>query len=174
MYSDNYVEILDFSAPTWTEWDFTGFKTDVKAMKPEAEEVLAANPTTRQYFLEKTNETRAANGVAPVTLDYELSIVATMRTFELTYGNTLTHNRPNGKRFYTIINEYGFKAGYLNGTKHYGENHAYWQYSDAAAYTALINSEGHTQNILDSRWKKMGIGTFTFYGRRYWIQLFTT
>lgn len=174
LYSDNYVEVLSFTEPTWTEWDFTGFKTDVKAMKPEAEEVMAANPTTRQYFLEKTNETRAANGVAPVSLDYELSVVATMRTFELTYGNTLTHNRPDGRRFYTILKEYGFKAGYLDGTKHYGENLAYWQLSDAAAYNALIKSAGHKQNILDPRWKKMGIGTFTFFGRRYWIQLFTT
>ena len=97
-----------------------------------------------------------------------------MRTFELTYGNTLSHTRPDGQRFYTILKEYGFKAGYLNGTKHYGENMAYWQNTDASAYTALISSSGHKQNILDSRWKKMGVGTFTFYGRRYWIQLFTT
>ena len=165
---------MSFTEPTWAEWDFTNYKTDVKAMKAEAEDVLAANATTRQYFLEKTNETRAANGVDPVTLDYELCIVATIRTFELTYGNTLSHNRPDGQRFYTILKEYGFKAGYLNGTKHYGENMAYWQFSDAAAYNALVKSSGHKQNILDTRWKKMGIGTFTFAGRKYWIQLFTT
>ncbi len=174
LYSDNYIEVLSFSGSTWSEWDFTNYKTNVKAMKQEAEEVLAANASTRQYFLEKTNETRKANGVAPVTLDYDLSIVATMRTFELTYGNTLSHTRPDGRRFYTILKDYGFKAGYLNGTKHYGENMAYWQYTDASAYSALIASSGHKQNILDTRWKKMGVGTFTFYGRRYWIQLFTT
>jgi uncharacterized protein YkwD len=174
LYTDNYVEVLSFDGSIWTEWDFSGYKTDVKAMKKEAEEVLAANASTREYFLEKTNATRAANGVAPVTLDYDLSVVATMRTFELTYGNTLSHTRPDGQRFYTILKEYGFKAGYLNGTKHYGENMAYWQNTDASAYTALISSSGHKQNILDSRWKKMGVGTFTFYGRRYWIQLFTT
>lgn len=174
LYTDNYVEVLSFDGSVWTEWDFSGYKTDVKAMKKEAEEVLAANASTREYFLKKTNETRAANGVAPVTLDYDLSIVATMRTFELTYGNTLSHTRPDGQRFYTILKEYGFKAGYLNGTKHYGENMAYWQNTDASAYTALISSSGHKQNILDTRWKKMGVGTFTFYGRRYWIQLFTT
>ncbi len=174
LYSDNYIEVLSFDGSVWAEWDFTNYKTDVKAMKKEAEEVLAANASTREYFLEKTNETRAANGVAPVTLDYDLSIIATMRTFELTYGNTLSHTRPDGQRFYTILKEYGFKAGYLNGTKHYGENMAYWQYTDASAYSALIASSGHKQNILDTRWKKMGVGTFTFYGRRYWIQLFTT
>lgn len=174
LYSDNYVEVLSFDGATWTEWDFTDYKTDVKAMKAEAEDVLAANASTRQYFLEKTNETRAAAGVAPVTLDYDLCIVATMRTFELTYGNTLSHTRPDGKRFYTILKEYGFKAGYYEGTKHYGENMAYWQLSDASAYSALIQSSGHKQNILDTRWKKMGVGTFTFYGRKYWIQLFTT
>ena len=107
-------------------------------------------------------------------LDYDLCIVATMRTFELTYGNTLSHTRPDGQRFFTIINEYGFKAGYYGGTKHYGENMAYWQTHDVEAYNALIQSSGHKQNILDSRWKKMGVGTFTFYGRKYWIQLFTT
>ena len=174
LYSDNYVEVLDYSGSIWTEWDFSGYKTDVKAMKAEAEDVLEANSSTREYFLKKTNETRAQNGVAPVALDYDLCVIATMRTFELTYGNTLTHNRPNGQRFYTILSEYGYKAGYYNGTKHYGENMAYWQYTDASAYTALINSSGHKQNILDSRWKKMGVGTFTFYGRKYWIQLFTT
>lgn len=174
LYTDNYVEVLSFDGSVWTEWDFSGYKTNVKAMKKEAEEVMAANASTRDYFLEKTNETRKANGVAPVTLDYDLSVVATIRTFELTYGNTLSHTRPDGQRFYTILKEYGFKAGYLNGTKHYGENMAYWQYTDASAYTALISSSGHKQNILDSRWKKMGVGTFTFYGRRYWIQLFTT
>ena len=174
LYSDNYVEVLSFDGATWTEWDFTNYKTDVKAMKKEAEDVLAANASTRQYFLEKTNETRAAAGIAPVTLDYDLCIVATMRTFELTYGNTLSHTRPDGKRFYTILKEYGFKAGYYEGTKHYGENMAYWQLSDASAYNALIQSSGHKQNILDTRWKKMGVGTFTFYGRKYWIQLFTT
>jgi len=174
LYTGNYVEVLSFDGSVWTEWDFSGYKTDVKAMKKEAEEVLAANASTREYFLQKTNETRKANGVAPVTLDYDLSIVATMRTFELTYGNTLSHTRPDGQRFYTILKEYGFKAGYLNGTKHYGENMAYWQNTDASAYTALISSSGHKQNILDTRWKKMGVGTFTFYGRRYWIQLFTT
>lgn len=174
LYSDNYIEVLSFSGSTWTEWDFTNYKTDVKAMKKEAVEVLAANASTRQYFLEQTNATRAENGVAPVTLDYDLSIVATIRTFELTYGNTLSHTRPDGQRFYTILKEYGYNAGYLNGTKHYGENMAYWQLSDTSAYNALIASSGHKQNILDSRWKRMGVGTFTFYGRRYWIQLFTT
>ena len=174
LYSDNYVEVLSFDGNVWTEWDFSDYKTDVKAMKKEAKEVLAANASTRQYFLEKTNETRKANGVAPVTLDYELSVVATIRTFELTYGNTLSHDRPNGEKFFTILKEYGYKAGYLNGTKHYGENMAYWQDNDAEAYTALISSSGHKQNILDTRWKRMGIGTFTFYGRRYWIQFFTT
>lgn len=174
LYSDNYIEVLSFNGSVWTEWDFSGYKTDVKAMKKEAEEVLAANASTRQYFLEQTNATRKANGVSPVTLDYDLSIVATIRTFELTYGNTLSHTRPDGRRFYTILKDYGFKAGYLNGTKHYGENMAYWQYTDASAYSALIASSGHKQNILDTRWKKMGVGTFTFYGRRYWIQLFTT
>lgn len=174
LYTDNYIEVLSFDGEVWVEWDFSGYKTDVKAMKAEAEEVLAANASTREYFLKKTNETRAANGVDPVTLDYDLSIIATIRTFELTYGNTLSHTRPDGQRFYTILKEYGFKAGYLNGTKHYGENMAYWQYTDESAYTALIASSGHKQNILDTRWKKMGVGTFTFYGRRYWIQLFTT
>lgn len=174
LYSDNYVEVLSFSGSVWAEWDFTNYKTNVKTMKKEAEEVLAANASTRQYFLEQTNATRKANGVAPVTLDYDLSIVATIRTFELTYGNTLSHTRPDGRRFYTILKDYGFKAGYLNGTKYYGENMAYWQYTDESAYTALIASSGHKQNILDTRWKKMGVGTFTFSGRRYWIQLFTT
>lgn len=174
LYSDGFVEVLSYDGGTWTEWDFTNYKTNVKAMKAEAEEVLAANSNTRQYFLERTNQTRAENGVAPVELDYDLCIVATMRTFELTYGNTLSHTRPDGQRFFTIINEYGFKAGYYGGTKHYGENMAYWQTHDVEAYNALIQSSGHKQNILDSRWKKMGVGTFTFYGRKYWIQLFTT
>ena len=72
-----------------------------------------------------------------------------------------TSDLPKVEPAITILKEYGFKAGYLNGTKHYGENMAYWQYTDASAYTALISSSGHKQNILDSRWKKMGVGTFT-------------
>ncbi|MBQ5563228.1 MAG: hypothetical protein IIT39_07570, partial [Clostridia bacterium] len=55
-----------------------------------------------------------------------------------------------------------------------GENIAY-NYSSAAkdVMNMWMNSKGHKDNILSSKYKNIGVGLYVKDGRYYWVQIFT-
>jgi len=106
------------------------------------------------------NETRAESGRDALVSDRTLTECAMQRAAELSV--LYSHDRPDGTRWYTV------------GSAVSAENIAMGEYSAASVMTDWMNSEGHRNNILDTRWASVGIGCFVRDNTIYWVQEFGT
>ena len=79
----------------------------------------------------------------------------------------MSHTRPSGKSFSTVLDEYGIKYSIT------GENIAYNYYTASEAMEGLMDSKGHRDNILNSKFKYLGVGLYEEDGIKYLVQLFT-
>lgn len=123
------------------------------------------NSSYASRILQLVNSYRAENGVAPLTLDSELCSAAFVRATEI--KTSFSHTRPNGQSCFTALSEMGIS---YNGA---GENIAYGQSTADEVMTAWMNSQGHRANILNSAFKKLGVGVYRNNGVLYWAQFFT-
>ncbi len=151
-----------------TRIDQSTFNAKTSDMKPEAIKLYSATSTVSQTVLRLTNQYRSEVNVTSLTLDKDLSIMATIRAIELAYSGKFSHTRPNGSEWSTLWPEY-------HGEKVYGimgENLAFGYSSDEAACEGWRKSKGHYENMINSNFTKMGVGKYTFNGKTYWVQLF--
>ena len=137
-------------------------------MKPEAIKLYSATSTVSQTVLRLTNQYRSEVNVTSLTLDKDLSIMATIRAMELAYSGKFSHTRPNGSEWSTLWPEY--HGGKVYGIM--GENLAFGYSSDEASCEGWRKSKGHYENMINSNFTKMGVGKYTFNGKTYWVQLF--
>jgi len=126
------------------------------------------NADQAQSVLEYVNQYRAEAGVAPLVLNDELSLAASVRATEMLRNNYFDHARPDGRSWSTIFNELGISCS------SYGENIAKG-YGDAASVSAgWYVSSGHYANMVKDTYGKIGIGVaYISPGNAYWVQLFT-
>ena len=113
--------------------------------------------------LNLVNKERAANGLAPLTMDKKLMATAVGRAAETTV--LFDHTRPNGTSCFTA---------FPDGIGYAGENIAAGYPSASSVVSAWMNSSGHRANILNPNFKSIGIGCVyqsTGYGY-YWAQSF--
>lgn len=108
------------------------------------------------------NAERAKAGLAPLTLDQELSANAAVRAEEIVHA--FSHTRPNGSAFSSAITISYRRAG---------ENIAYGYPTAEAVMDGWMNSSGHRANILQSSFTKIGVGVVQRDNTLYWVQLFT-
>jgi uncharacterized protein YkwD len=108
--------------------------------------------------LDIVNKERAAEGLAPLTMDESLLETAMQRAMETTLY--WSHTRPSGLTC--------FSANSLMD----GENIAAGQGSPEAVMNAWMNSSGHRANILGSYYTTIGVGCVYVNGRYYWVQCF--
>lgn len=108
--------------------------------------------------LKIVNAERKAQGVQELVMDEELLTAAMMRAAECVVS--FDHVRPNGNKCFTASD------------KMYGENIAMGYRSPQQVMTTWMNSQGHRQNILNSRYNSIGIGCLYQNGRYYWVQCF--
>ena len=121
----------------------------------------------RQEMLDAINRERAKVGASPLVLDEKLCEVAQMRAQELV--QSFSHTRPDGRDCYSALIE--MNVNYRSA----GENIAAGQTTVDSAMECWMNSSGHRANILDQRYRKIGIGLYrTDSGYGYhWVQTFT-
>ena len=116
--------------------------------------------------LQLVNRERLKEGLPALTLDADVTAAANVRAKEI--KQSFSHTRPNGSSFSTALKEQGVS---FHGS---GENIAWGQTSPEQVMNGWMNSAGHRANILNQKFKNIGIG---FYqdetGRNYWVQLFT-
>ena len=111
--------------------------------------------------LDLINKERTKRGLSKFKMDKALVDVATTRAAECAVY--YSHERPNGDK---------------NGFKMYkwkyavGENIAINQTSPAQVVKAWMNSPKHKSNILNKKFKSMGVGCFLTNGNYYWVQFF--
>ena len=117
---------------------------------------LAANAdsATEGEFLSLINSTRAANGLAPLTVDGGLKTHARNHTQEMIDAIDLYHSTSSELR-----------ASAGSGWSKVGENVGRGSTS-SSLHTAFMNSPSHAANILGT-YNYVGIGTGTTDGRLY-------
>lgn len=117
-------------------------------------------------ILKIVNRERKKKGRKPLVADYHLTRAANARAKEI--SRKFSHYRPNGTACFTILKEYDAK--YSSAA---GENIAYGQTTPKAVMRAWMHSSGHRRNILNGKYKKLGVGRYKKGRKIYWVQLFT-
>ena len=112
------------------------------------------------------NEERTKAGLKPVKYDYGLTKAANIRAAEMRDNNYFEHQRPNGDKWYTVLNETGIKYS------HAGENLARGFTNVEKAHVALMNSPSHKANILMKDFRYVGIGLAKSGNTYYIVQLY--
>ena len=129
--------------------------------------VITQNEALENEVIKLVNAERTKRGLSKLTTNSKMASASDKRAKEI--YTKFSHTRPNGKAWDTVFAEYGIKKGYA------GENIAY-NYSSAAkdVVNMWMNSKGHRENILNSRYKTIGVGLYVKDGRYNWGQLFNS
>ena len=119
-----------------------------------------------QEVLDLVNKERAAYGLSALQADSKVQAAAKTRANEIL--KSFSHTRPDGRAFSTSLNEAG--ATYSGA----GENIAKGQRTPEEVVNAWMNSAGHRANILNSKYKYLGVGCVKSGSSSYaWTQIFT-
>lgn len=114
-----------------------------------------------------TNIERERHGLAALKTTDALLDASETRAKEIM--SSFSHNRPSGKKCYTALTEQGVSYGLA------GENIAAGHETPFEVVNSWMESDGHRENILDSRFSYMGAGYYYNSGSRYkshWEQMF--
>lgn len=109
------------------------------------------------------NIERAKVGLAPLTLETQRTHVAQAHSIDMATRNFFNHTNPDGQDPFARIRAAGisYRAA--------GENIAMGQTSAQQVMTSWMNSSGHKANILNSNFKRLGVGVYNWR----WTQVFT-
>lgn len=156
-----------------TEIDRSGFNGTTSSIKPEALNIYDKYESLRNSVLNISNEYRIEVSLENLTIDKDLSIMATIRAIEMAYADYFSHTRPDGRDWYTIwADYYNININSLNAT--IGENLAVGYTTASSACNGWKNSKLHYENIINKEFTKLGVGVYELDGKMYWVQLFQT
>ncbi len=126
--------------------------------------VITKNEAYIEEVIKLTNTERTKNGLSKLTVNSRLATAAQKRAVET--SQKLSHTRPNGQSWSTVLKEYNIKYTAA------GENIAYNYYTAAEAMEGWMDSQGHRANILNAKFKNIGVGLYEKDGVKYCVQLF--
>ena len=139
--------------------------------QPKPEPTPQPNPTPgltadEQRMVDLINQERAKAGLAPLTVDLRLVGLARKKSQDMIVNNYFSHTSPTYGDPFTMMRSAGISY------RTAGENLAGARTVDQA-HSALMNSAGHRQNILNSNYNRVGVGIVSGgpYGKMY-TQLF--
>lgn len=110
------------------------------------------------------NNVRSANGLKPLTENWELSRVARYKSEDMVSRRYFDHTSPTYGTPFQMMKSFGITY------RSAGENIAYGQRTPAAVMDAWMNSSGHRKNILNSSYTQIGVGYCA--SGNYWTQMF--
>lgn len=105
----------------------------------------------QKKLIELTNIERQKNGLPPVSENEALDKAATLKAQNMFDENYWAHFAPSGKTPWDFILSQGYKFTYA------GENLAKNFYNSSDVVTAWMNSKTHRENLLNSKYKDIGI-----------------
>jgi len=108
-------------------------------------------------LVDKVNALRAAHGLSPLRVVTSLRSAATFHSTEMAKVGYFSHNSANGASFAKRIAGFFTPSGYHRWAV--GEN-LLWGSPGVGAAQALklwLNSAPHRANLLDSRWRDIGL-----------------
>ncbi|MEK7632118.1 MAG: CAP domain-containing protein [Patescibacteria group bacterium] len=119
---------------------------------PNEAKYAAYTATTIVAF---TNESRTEKSVGTLQSNPLLVQAATRKAKDMLARNYFAHTTPDGKRFWTWIDATGYNYTLA------GENLAVDFTSPESAHAALMASPTHRENILNKRYKEIGVAVVT-------------
>lgn len=142
-----------------------GSKEKINLNAPAIE--LKVNSEEESQMFALVNKARADNGVAPLTWSPQITSVAEAYAKDMWTRHYFSHYSPEGADVGDRLIAAGIPFTFA------GENLALAP-TVSTAFSGLMNSPGHRANILEPRFKKIGIGAVDngFYGTMF-VQEFT-
>ncbi len=121
--------------------------------QPEAPKTPSITGLTQdeQHMVNLVNEARRQNGLPALQVDLELTKVARLKSQDMIKHNYFSHQSPTYGSPFDMMKQFGIQYTAA------GENIACNQ-SVSAAHEALMNSQGHRENILNSNYTHIGTG----------------
>ena len=121
----------------------------------------------QQQVLDLVNAERTKRGISTLTLDSNLSSVATKKSQDMVNKNYFDHTSPTYGSPFDMMKQFGISY------RTAGENIAKGQKTPQEVVTAWMNSEGHRKNILNPNFTNLGVGIAKdSKGTTYWTQMF--
>ncbi len=121
---------------------------------------------TVEGVLTQTNKHRTENSRKPLALNEQLNEAAQMKLNDMFAQQYFAHQSPAGKGPSSLADRAGYQYVVI------GENLALGNFeNDAVLVEGWMNSPGHRENILHSRYTEIGIavGQGVFEGKRTWL-----
>ena len=115
-------------------------------------------------IIDLVNSERVLRSLVPLRVSPDLMDAAAVRAYELL--DNCSHTRPDGSSCLTVLRDKGHIAG---------ENIAGGSLDADDVFKDWMDSPGHKANILDPRYREIGVGCYRDgYSKykRYWSQLF--
>ena len=122
------------------------------------------NMSYEQQVTKLVNEQRTANGLAPLTLNTELSNVARVKSQDMHDNNYFSHTSPTYGSPFDMLKTFGIS------NRAAGENIAMGYATPEAVMNGWMNSAGHKANIMNANYTQIGVG-YDADGN-YWTQEF--
>ncbi len=122
--------------------------------------------TVEQEVVNLVNAERKKQNLAPLAIDWQVSRVAQYKSEDMGNNNYFSHNSPTYGSPFDMLKSFKISYSYA------GENIAKGQKTPQAVVDAWMNSQGHRENILNSKFTKIGIGYYIKNGTVYWTQMF--
>lgn len=110
---------------------------------------------TSDSMLSLTNASRSESGLSALSLHPRLVLAAESKAQDMIDKGYFSHTSPDGSRFFTWIQEAGYNYSIA------GENLAMDFTSAKSAHNALMASQSHRDNILNSNYVHIGIAVKT-------------
>ena len=121
----------------------------------------------QQQVLDLVNAERTKRGISALTLDSNLSSVATKKSQDMVNKNYFDHTSPTYGSPFDMMKQFGISY------RTAGVNIAKGQKTPQEVVTAWMNSEGHRKNILNPNFTNLGVGIAKdSKGTTYWTQMF--
>ncbi|WYP25310.1 CAP domain-containing protein [Alkalihalobacillus sp. FSL W8-0930] len=136
------------------------------APQEDADTDAAEFSAEEQQMLDSVNKERESVGLSPLKADPELAEVARVKAQDMIDNNYFDHNSPTYGSPFQMMDQFGIEY------RTAGENLAGNQTVEAA-HQALMNSQGHRENILKADYTNVGIGIVDGgpYGKMF-VQMF--
>ncbi len=128
---------------------------------------LTIDTTSETQMFAMVNNERSKVGASTLTWEPRLVVVARNYARDMWERHYFSHYSPEGKNVADRLDAAGIQYQIV------GENLAMAP-TVQTAMTGLMNSQGHRENILNPKFKKVGIGVIDngFYGKMF-VQIFT-
>ncbi|MBQ9931068.1 MAG: serine protease [Firmicutes bacterium] len=123
--------------------------------------------TAEKQVAQLVNEERAAEGLAPLELNGELSAVAQAKARDMAEKGYFSHTSPTYGTPSEMVKSFGLTYRAV------GENIAKGYLTADSVMTGWMRSSGHRANILSDAYSEIGVGCAEdSNGTLYWVQLF--